>query len=122
MNEIATFSIIAFDRELEEFGVAVQSRAFRAGAIVPHAKAHVGAIATQALANLSYGPQGLALLERELSASEVLERLLAEDEQREHRQVAIIDAHGRIAQHMGRVSRVGRAQVWEDVGSAGEYF
>lgn len=102
MNEIATFSIVAFDSGLEEFGIAVQSRAFRAGAIVPHAKAHVGAIATQALANLSYGPKGLTLLEQGLSAPEVLERLLAEDEQREHRQVAILDAHGRIAQHTGR--------------------
>lgn len=101
MNYIATFSIVAFDRELGEFGIAVQSRAFRAGAVVPHAKANIGAIATQAMANLSYGPKGLALLEQGLSASEVLERLLAEDEHREHRQVAIIDAQGRIAQHTG---------------------
>ncbi|MFN4218008.1 MAG: DUF1028 domain-containing protein [Candidatus Bipolaricaulia bacterium] len=101
MNEIATFSIIAFDKELAELGIAVQSRAFRAGAIVPHAKAHVGAIASQALANLSYGPKGLALLEQGLSAPEVLHRLLAEDELREHRQVAILDAKGQIAQHTG---------------------
>lgn len=102
MNEIATFSIAAFDSELGEFGVAVQSRAFRAGAVVPHAKANVGAIATQAMANLSYGPKGLLLLEQGLSAPEVLQKLLAEDELREHRQVAIIDAQGRIAQHTGR--------------------
>lgn len=102
MNYIATFSIVAFDRELGEFGIAVQSRAFRAGAVVPHAKANVGAIATQALANLSYGPKGLALLEQGLNAHEVLQRLLAEDEFREHRQVAIIDAQGHIAQHTGR--------------------
>lgn len=102
MRELGTFSIVAFDRELGEFGIAVQSRAFRAGAVVPHAKAGVGAIATQALGNLSYGPKGLALLEQGLSAPEVLERLLAEDELREYRQVAIIDAAGRIAQHTGR--------------------
>lgn len=105
VNEIATFSIIAFNRELEEFGIAVQSRAFRAGAVVPHAKANVGAIATQALGNLSYGPKGLALLEQGLSAPEALQRLLGEDELREHRQVAIIDAQERIAQHTGRECR-----------------
>jgi uncharacterized Ntn-hydrolase superfamily protein len=102
MMQLATFSIIAYDSDLGEFGVAVQSRAFRAGAVVPHAKANVGAIATQAMANLSYGPKGLALLEQGLSAPEALARLLAEDELREHRQVAIIDAHGHIAQHTGR--------------------
>ncbi|MCL6643042.1 MAG: DUF1028 domain-containing protein [Candidatus Bipolaricaulota bacterium] len=102
MMQLATFSIIAHDSDLGEFGIAVQSRAFRAGAVVPHAKADVGAIATQAMANLSYGPKGLALLEQGLSAPEVLHRLLAEDELHEHRQVAIIDAHGRVAQHTGR--------------------
>ena len=102
MVQLATFSIIAYDSDLGEFGVAVQSRAFRAGAVVPHAKAAVGAIATQAMANLSYGPKGLALLDQGLSAPEVLQRLLAEDELREHRQVAIIDSQGRIAQHTGR--------------------
>ncbi|MCX8102865.1 MAG: DUF1028 domain-containing protein [Candidatus Bipolaricaulota bacterium] len=102
MLSLSTFSIVAFDSELGELGIAVQSRAFRAGAVVPHAKANVGAIATQAMANLSYGPTGLALLEQGLSAHEVLERLLTEDEHREHRQVAILDIHGRIAQHTGR--------------------
>lgn len=102
MVQLATFSILAYDDDLGEFGVAVQSRAFRAGAVVPHAKANVGALATQAMANLSYGPKGLALLEQGLSAPEVLQRLLAEDELREHRQVAILDAKGRIAQHTGR--------------------
>jgi uncharacterized Ntn-hydrolase superfamily protein len=101
MMQLATFSIIASDSDLGEFGIAVQSRAFRAGAVVPHAKATVGALATQAMANLSYGPRGLALLEQGLSAPEVLQRLLAEDELREHRQVAILDAKGRIAQHTG---------------------
>jgi uncharacterized Ntn-hydrolase superfamily protein len=100
-EDISTFSIIALDPEMGEFGVAVQSRAFRAGAVVPHAKANIGAIATQAMSNLSYGPAGLALLERGLSAYEALQGLLAQDELREHRQVAIVDAQGRIAQHTG---------------------
>ncbi|MCS6936269.1 MAG: DUF1028 domain-containing protein [Candidatus Bipolaricaulota bacterium] len=102
MSYLATYSIVALDAEMGEFGVAVQSRAFRAGAIVPHAKAGVGAIASQALANLSYGPKGLALLEAGLSAAETLEKLISEDEHREHRQLAVIDSQGRIAQHTGR--------------------
>lgn len=102
MLYLSTYSIVAYDRELGEFGIAVQSRAFRAGAVVPHAKANVGAIATQAMGNLSYGPQGLALLEHGLSASEALQQLLAKDELREHRQVAILDAKGQIAQHTGK--------------------
>ncbi|MCS6903105.1 MAG: DUF1028 domain-containing protein [Candidatus Bipolaricaulota bacterium] len=101
MLYLSTYSIVAFDKELEEFGIAVQSRAFRAGAIVPHAKANVGAIASQAMANLSYGPKGLELLQEGLSAHETVQRLTAEDEQREHRQVAVIDSQGHIAQHTG---------------------
>ncbi len=102
METFSTFSIVAYDGDLEELGIAVQSRAFRAGAVVPHAKAGVGAIATQAMANLSYGPKGLALLEQGLSAEDVLQRLLRNDELHEHRQVALVDAQGRIAQHTGR--------------------
>lgn len=99
---LSTYSIVALDSEMGEFGVAVQSRAFRAGAVVPHAKAGVGAIATQAMGNLSYGPQGLTLLGQGLSAPEALKKLIEEDEHREHRQLAIIDAKGRIAQHTGK--------------------
>ncbi len=102
MLYLSTYSIVAFDAAMGEFGIAVQSRAFRAGAVVPHAKANTGAIATQAMSNLSYGPKGLALLEQGLSAPAVLKRLTEEDEQREHRQLAIIDAQGRIAQHTGK--------------------
>ncbi|MCI2430188.1 DUF1028 domain-containing protein [Candidatus Acetothermia bacterium] len=101
MFYLSTYSIVAFDKELAEFGIAVQSRAFRAGAIVPHAKARVGAIASQAMANLSYGPKGLELLKEGLSAQETVQKLTSEDEQREHRQLAVIDSKGRIAQHTG---------------------
>jgi len=82
--------------------VGVQSRAFRAGAVVPSAKAGVGAIASQAMSNLSYGPKGLELLAQGLSAEQALQKLLAEDALRENRQAAIIDAQGRIAQHTGK--------------------
>jgi uncharacterized Ntn-hydrolase superfamily protein len=102
MSFFSTYSIVAYDSELQDWGVAVQSRAFRAGAVVPYAKAGVGAIASQAMTNLSYGPRALEMLAQGLSADEVLTRLLAEDPLRENRQAAIIDAQGRIAQHTGR--------------------
>lgn len=98
---IATFSIVARDPVTEELGIAVQSRAFRAAAIVSYAKAGVGAIATQASANQSYGPEGLALLEEGLSPEEVVRRLTQADSGRDRRQLAIIDAQGRVAAHTG---------------------
>src|SRR5690606_1331677 len=87
--------------ETEELGIAVQSRAFRAAAIVSYAKAGVGAIATQASANQSYGPEGLALLEQGLSPEEVVRRLTEADPGRDRRQLGIIDAQGRVAAHTG---------------------
>lgn len=98
---IATFSIVARDPATGELGVAVQSRAFRAGAIVPFAKAGVGAIATQAAANQAYGPKGLALLEQKLSPDEVVKRLTDEDPGRDTRQLAIVDASGRVKAYTG---------------------
>ncbi len=98
---VATFSIVALDPVTEELGVAVQSRAFRAAAIVSHAKAGVGAIATQASANQSYGPRGLALLEQGLSPAEVVARLTSTDEGRDRRQLAVIDARGRVRAYTG---------------------
>ena len=94
---IATFSIVARDPTTEELGVAVQSRAFRAAAIVSYAKSGVGAIATQASANQSYGPRGLELLEQGLSPDEVVARLTNADEGRDRRQLAVIDAQGRVS-------------------------
>jgi uncharacterized Ntn-hydrolase superfamily protein len=98
---ISTFSIVARDPATSELGVAVQSRAFRAGAVVPSAKAGVGAIATQATANQSYGPRGLALLEQGLSPEEVVKQLTEADPGRESRQLAIIDAKGRVKAFTG---------------------
>ena len=99
---IATFSIVARDPANGDLGVAVQSKFLAVGAVVPWARAEVGAIATQALANIGYGPDGLALLEQGLSAQEVLHQLLASDPEREHRQVGIVDARGQAAAHTGR--------------------
>ncbi len=98
---IATFSIVARDPITEELGVAVQSRAFRAAAIVSYAKSGVGAIATQASANQSYGPRGLELLEQGLSPDEVVTRLTNADEGRDRRQLAVIDAKGRVSAYTG---------------------
>jgi len=81
--------------------VIVQSKFPAVGSIVPWAEANVGVIATQAWANVSYGPRGLDMLRAGLSAPEVVKRLVADDERAEHRQVGIVDAKGRAAAHTG---------------------
>ena len=97
-----TFSIIAFDPVTNELGVGVQSRAFGAGAAVPYAKPGVGAVATQASANRSYGPKAIALLEQGLSPAEAVKKITDEDPGRDTRQVAVIDTKGRSAVYTGR--------------------
>jgi uncharacterized Ntn-hydrolase superfamily protein len=89
-----TFSIVARDLQTGELGIAVQSKFLAVGAVVPWAKAGVGAIATQAWANTNYGPRGLDLLASGLSAQETLEELTRADEGRAHRQVGIIAMNG----------------------------
>ncbi len=96
-----TFSIVAYDPKNNEWGVAVQSKFVAVGSIVPYAKAKVGAIATQAYANTSYGPNGLALLEKGLSAEETIQRLIKDDEKKEERQVGIVDSFGNTASFTG---------------------
>jgi uncharacterized Ntn-hydrolase superfamily protein len=98
----STFSIIAFDPATSELGVAVQSRAFAAGAAVPYAKPGVGAVATQAAANRLYGPKAIALLEQGLTPEEVVKRITDEDTGRDTRQVAVIDTKGRSAVYTGK--------------------
>jgi uncharacterized Ntn-hydrolase superfamily protein len=98
----STFSIIAFDPATNELGVGVQSRAFAAGAAVPFAKAGVGAVATQASANRTYGPKAIALLEQGLSPAEVVKRITDDDPGRDTRQVAVIDTKGRSAVYTGK--------------------
>jgi uncharacterized Ntn-hydrolase superfamily protein len=97
----STFSIVALDRKNGDMGVAVQSKFIAVGSVVPWAKAGVGAVATQASANVGYGPKALKMLEEGLTSPQVLERLLAEDEQNQARQVAIVDAKGIVAVHTG---------------------
>jgi uncharacterized Ntn-hydrolase superfamily protein len=98
----STFSIICFDPATKDFGVAVQSRAFAAGAAVPYAKAGVGAVATQASANRQYGPKAIALLEQGLTPADVVKRITDEDPGRDTRQVAVIDAKGQTAVYTGK--------------------
>jgi uncharacterized Ntn-hydrolase superfamily protein len=85
-----TFSIVARDLQRGELGIAVQSKFLGVGAVVPWAKAGVGAIATQSWANTSYGPHGLELLEKGLSAREVIAELTHNDEARAKRQVGVV--------------------------------
>lgn len=97
-----TYSIVALDPATGDLGVAVQSKFLAVGAVVPWANAGIGAIATQAFANVAYGPEGLAALRGGLSASDVLAQLVAADDQREQRQAGVVDRHGGSATHTGR--------------------
>jgi uncharacterized Ntn-hydrolase superfamily protein len=98
---VATYSIAACDLEAKQWGVAVQSKFLAVGSVVPWAEPEVGAIATQAYANPSYGPNGLMLLREGLSASEVVERLTSDDEGRDERQLGVVDGQGDAASWTG---------------------
>jgi hypothetical protein len=84
---VATFSAVGFNPATHELGIAVQSKFFAVGAVVPYAQAGVGAIASQAFANTTFGPRGLKLLREGLTVQETLDLLLATDPQRQERQV-----------------------------------
>lgn len=99
---IATFSIVAYDPQNDDFGVAVASKFLGVGSVVPWVRSDAGAIATQALGNMSYGPRGLDLMVSGKSAEETLQTLLADDDQRDHRQVGIVDSQGRAAAYTGK--------------------
>ena len=98
---VATFSIVGFDPATGDLGVAVQSKFFGVGSVVPWARAKVGAIATQSSANTAYGPDGLALLESGKSAKETLGQLTAADSGRDSRQAGVVDAKGKSASFTG---------------------
>jgi len=89
-----TFSIVACDLDEQAWGVAVASKFPAVGAVVPWAQADVGAVATQSFANTSYGPRGLELMSKGISAEETLAKLLQDDKDRELRQVGLVDAKG----------------------------
>jgi uncharacterized Ntn-hydrolase superfamily protein len=98
---VATFSIVAFDPETDSLGVAVQSKFLAVGSVVPWARAGVGAVATQAMANYNYGPHGLELMAKGKTADETIGELTSADEDSEHRQVGVVDARGRAATFTG---------------------
>lgn len=96
-----TYSIVAFDAETGELGVAVQSKYFCVGAVVPWVRAGVGAVATQAAGVAVYGPRVLDLLAEGAAPAEAIERVLAEDDGRDTRQLGVVDASGRAASWTG---------------------
>src|SRR5262249_4600172 len=96
-----TYSIVARDRATGELGVAVQSHYFSVGPVVPWAEAGVGAIATQSLVLVDYGPLGLDLMREGYTARRALDTLLAADAHHDGRQVAMVDAHGNVAAFTG---------------------
>lgn len=101
MPKPSTFSIVACDLATQAWGVAVASKFPAVGAVVPWARAEMGAVATQSYANTSYGPRGLEMMGQGLSAEETLAKLLADDEERELRQVGLVDAAGMAATFTG---------------------
>lgn len=103
----ATFSIVAYDPDKKEWGVAVASKYLAVGAAVPWAKAGVGAVATQAAVNTTYGPGGLKLLAEGKSAEEALKALTDADPGKEFRQLAIVDAKGEVVGFTGK-----RCNAW----------
>ena len=98
-----TYSIVARDPDTGELGVAVQSHWFSVGSVVPWARPGVGAVATQANAEVAYGPRGLELLAAGSGAGEALARLVAEDPAAATRQVAVVDDSGTVAVHTGEL-------------------
>ncbi len=96
-----TYSIAARDPASGRFGIAVQSHAFTVGPIVPWAEAGVGAVATQAFVNVSFGPIGLEMLRNDWSAERVVAALVAGDDQPEQRQIGVVDGKGGVAAHTG---------------------
>src|SRR6185503_7538880 len=99
---VATFSVVGFDPATGDLGVAVQSKFFGVGSVVPWAKAGVGAIATQSWANTTYGPRGLEALAKGDAPDDVLKALTGADDDGAKRQVGCVDAKGRSASFTGK--------------------
>src|SRR5438270_2030159 len=96
-----TFSIVARDASTGMLGIAVTTKFFGVGSLCPFARSGVGAVATQALVNPTYGPRGLQLLEQGLAPETVADTLLQADEGRDHRQLHLVDALGHVAARSG---------------------
>ncbi|HET9015299.1 MAG TPA: DUF1028 domain-containing protein [Thermomicrobiaceae bacterium] len=98
---VSTFSIVAHDPATGDLGIAVQSKFLAVGAVVPWARAGIGAVATQAWANVTYGPRGLDLMAAGKSAEETVAELTRDDDGGPRRQVGVVDAQGRAASFTG---------------------
>jgi uncharacterized Ntn-hydrolase superfamily protein len=114
--EVHTFSIVAHDPDTKEWGIAVASKYLAVGAVVPWAKAGVGAVATQSAVNITYGTKGLELLAQGKSAEEVVKELTEADPGKEVRQLGIVDAKGNVAQFSGK-----RCNAWFG-GKSGKHY
>ena len=99
---VSTYSIVARDPDTGEMGVAVQSHWFSVGSIVSWGEAGVGVVATQSFVNPAFGPNGLELLKSGMTAEQVVDKLIAEDEGRDVRQLAIIDVNGNVKSYTGK--------------------
>ena len=97
-----TFSIVAYDPNTGDFGVAVQSKFICVGPVVPFAEAKIGTVATQAHCNTSYGPRGLEMLRSGMKADQVLKKLLVNDKLKDHRQVGLVDSYGNASSFTGK--------------------
>lgn len=96
-----TYSIVAYDPETKQFGVGVQTHQPAVGSVVPWVRAGVGAVATQSLTNIAFGPMGIELMAQGFSAEAALKALIAGDERPQVRQVALVDKEGKVAVHSG---------------------
>jgi uncharacterized Ntn-hydrolase superfamily protein len=103
LRPVTTYSIVAYDQESGQMGVAVQSHWFSVGSIVSWAESGVGAVATQSFVEVSYGPLGLGLMRGGKTAPQALEALLTVDKHKPVRQVAMVDVHGNAAVHTGKM-------------------
>jgi len=99
---VSTYSIVARDPDTGEMGVAVQSHWFSVGTIVSWGEAGVGVVATQSFVNPAFGPDGLELLKSGMTADKVVDKLIADDEGRDVRQLAIIDVNGNVKSYTGK--------------------
>jgi len=101
-RQTSTFSIVAYDPENGDLGVAVQSKYFIVGPVVPWAETGVGAVATQAFVNVSLGPRSLALLKEGVAVENIVNSLMEEDEGRDRRQLGVVDALGNAYSYTGK--------------------
>jgi uncharacterized Ntn-hydrolase superfamily protein len=115
-DRVSTFSIVAYNPERKEWGVAVASKYLAVGSAVPYGKAGVGAVATQSFVNPTYGPRGLELLAQGKSAAEVVQMVTDADGDKELRQLGVVDRDGNAAHFTGK-----RCVAWAGAKSGTNY-